>query len=118
VEDRPPTQLSAASVPLSSFFPNALRHERYQWTPVRRTEIPKPKGGTRRLGIPTWSDKLVQEVLRTLLEAYYEPRFSDHSHGFRPNRCPHTALNEIRKTWAGTVWFIEGDIKGAFDSAS
>jgi hypothetical protein len=68
------------------------------------------------LGIPTWSDKLVQEVLRTLLEPYYEQRFSDHSHGFRPNRGCHTALREIQKKWTGTVWFIEGDIKGCFDN--
>jgi len=93
-----------------------LRQERYHWTPVRRLDIPKPKGGTRPLGIPSWSDKLVQEVVRALLEPYYEQRFSPHSHGFRPNRGCHSALCEIRKTWKGTVWFIEGDIKGCYDN--
>jgi group II intron reverse transcriptase/maturase len=93
-----------------------LRQEKYHWTPVRRVEIPKPKGGTRPLGIPSWCDKLLQEVLRELLEAYYEPRFSDHSHGFRPKRGCHTALSEVQKTWKGTIWFIEGDISKCFDS--
>lgn len=58
----------------------------------------------------------MQETLRSILEPYYEQKFSDHSHGFRPKRGCHLALNEIRRTWRGTTWFIEGDIKGCFDN--
>jgi group II intron reverse transcriptase/maturase len=94
---------------------DALRREAYRWSPARRTYIPKKKG-KRPLGLPTWSDKMVQEALRTLLEAYYEPRFSDFSHGFRPGRGCHTALREITQKWRGVKWFIEGDIKGCYDN--
>src|SRR6266436_2069589 len=94
----------------------AIRFERWQWIPVRRVEVPKRKGGKRPLGMPTWSDKMVQDVIRSILEAYYEPQFSDHSHGFRPGRGCHTALQHIQIAWKGTKWFIEGDIKGCFDN--
>jgi retron-type reverse transcriptase len=95
---------------------DALRCERYRWTPVRRTYIAKKGSKKRRpLGICTWSNKLLQEVLRLLLEAYYEPQFSPTSHGFRPGRGCHTALDEIYHKWIGTKWWIEGDVAQCFD---
>lgn len=93
----------------------SLEHGTFAWKPARRVYIDKTNGRKRPLGIPSWTDKLVQEVLRLVLEAYYEPQFSNLSHGFRPGRGCHTALGEIVRNWKGTRWFIEGDIKGCFD---
>ena len=90
----------------------SLKNHSYQPKPAKRQYIRKKNGKLRPLGVPSFDDKLVQEVARMILESIYEPNFSSLSHGFRPGRSCHTALMHVQRNFTGVKWFIEGDIKG------
>ena len=96
----------------------SLKDQTYRLNPARRTYIAKKNNPAKKrpLGIPSGDDKLVQEVVRMILESIYEPTFSDQSHGFRPHRGCHTALEQLQRTFTGANWFVEGDIQACFDS--
>ncbi|MES3708850.1 group II intron reverse transcriptase/nicotine-degrading enzyme NicA [Pseudomonas putida] len=97
---------------------NKMKDESFTFRGARRVLIPKANGKTRPLSVAPPTDKVVQEVIRSILEAIYEPTFSNNSHGFRAGKSCHTALKQVRESWSGVTWVIEGDIKGCFDNIS
>ena len=109
--------LDRMSLPRINRIIESIRNRTYQPKPAKRKYIPKKNGKLRPLGITSTDDKLVQEVVRMILEAIYEPTFSNYSHGFRPKRSCHTALSQVKKTFTGVTWVVEGDIKACFEPA-
>ena len=93
---------------------NKVLDESYQFSPIRQTWIPKAKGEKRPLGISTSNDKIVQEVIRMVLEAIYEPIFDKRSFGFRKGLAVHDALQYVETQFRWVDWVIEGDIKSAY----
>ncbi len=111
-----PTTLDGISDETMDEIINTLKDQSFKFTPVRLIEIDKPNGGKRPLSLGNPQDKLVQEMMRMVLEAIYEPLFHNNSHGFRRERSCHTALRYVFTQFRGCTWWIEGDIKQCFDS--
>jgi nicotine oxidoreductase len=111
-----PTTLDGMSIEVINDIIDSMRDGTFQFSPGRRISIPKASGGTRPLTIAPPRDKVVQEVIRMILEAIYEPSFSKNSHGFRPNKSCHSALKEVKINFQSANWVIEGDISKCFDT--
>jgi len=109
-----PETLGGMSMDVLVELSNSLKSRTFHFSPGRRIHTPRGSGGTKSLTIAPPRDKLIQECMRMILDAIFEPVFLDCSHGFRPSRGCHTALKSIKAQFQPSVWVIEGDISQCF----